>query len=130
MNNFIQSRHGYAYEVPNGAHEASKRNVVKFEVKYLKGSARKGVLASLRHTTIEQHDGYHMETFSIFGDGNISTWVKVLDRKSDKEVLKAAEALDNCAPLIVSAFIESADKGRAALLQAISDYSQKEPHAD
>jgi hypothetical protein len=84
----------------------------------------KGVLASLRHTTIEQHDGCHMETFSIFGDGNISTWVKVLDRKSDKEVLKAAEALDSYAPLIVSAFIESADKGKSALRQAISDYSQ------
>jgi hypothetical protein len=57
MNNFIQSRNGYVYEVPNGALESNKSNVVKFEVKYLKGSARKGVLASLRHSTIEQCNG-------------------------------------------------------------------------
>jgi hypothetical protein len=125
MNNFILSRHGYTYECPtNEPRETNKRNVVRFEVKYLKGSARKGVLASLRHSTIEQHNGYQMESFSIFGDGNISTWVKVLARKSDKEVLLAAEALDGYAPLIVAAFIENADKGKAALLQAISDYSQ------
>jgi hypothetical protein len=33
-------------------------------------------------------------------------------------------SLFSCAPLTVAAFIENADKGKAALLQAIADYSE------
>jgi len=128
MNNLKQSRHGFRFEVQNGEPSAediasNRRNLVIFEVKYLAGSQRKGVVASLRHTTIEQREGYHMESFSVFGAGNISTWVKVLARKSDKEVVKMAELLDSRAPEIVSAFIQSADLGKAALQAAVAEVS-------
>jgi len=46
--------------------------VVKFELYYYKGQSRKGVLARIAHTTIEQHEGYTTETFEVFSTSTVS----------------------------------------------------------
>lgn len=121
MENFKQSRRGFRFEVANGEPVGNKRKAVVFDINYLAGSVRKGVLATIRNIEIEQAEGYTVETSTLFGDGNCSAWVKVLARKNDKEVVRAAEALDSKAPAIVNAFLESADNGKAALLAAIAE---------
>ena len=120
MTNLKQVRRGYRYEFNVGPVDASpKRKLVVFEVSYLAGSSRKGVLASLRHTEIEDRgNGFISESFEVFG--GVSAWAKVLARKSDKEVVRVAEALDSYAPEIVAAFISGEAEGRAALQAAIA----------
>ena len=90
------------------------------EVLYLKGSQRKGVIVTVRNTTIEQREGYRLESFEVFG--GVSMFAKELARKSDKAVLQVAEQLDSVVPLIVAAFQEDKNKGREAVKQAIADY--------
>ena len=118
MTNFKQSRNGFRFEVVK-SEDGNKRNVAVLEIMYLKGSQRKGVLASVKHVEVENCGTYTSETTSVFGDGDFSMWVKELPRKSDKAVLQVAEALDSFAPGIVTAFIHSADVAKVNLREAI-----------
>ena len=121
MVNLTQGRRGYRFEMQNGplGDDPNKRNITVLEIGYLKGASRKGVLTSIRNTTIEQFDAHRMESFEVFG--GVSVWAKELARKSDKEVIKVAEALDSVVPLIVTAFQENPEKGKAALFQSIQE---------
>jgi hypothetical protein len=127
MQNFQLGRRGYTFEqkvadIPaKSEYDRAKVKVARLKVSYLAGSVRKGVNASLTFTEIEQGENCTFETFSVFGDGNVSMWAKALARKSDKEVTKVAEQLDSKAPLILAAFVEDPAKGKLALQQAISE---------
>lgn len=122
MTNLVQGRRGYRFEAqqPNVVEpNPNKRHITVVEVSYLKGSQRKGVLVSIRNTTIEKCEGYHTESFEVFG--GVSVWAKELARKSDKAVIEVAEQLDSVVPFIVAAFQENVEKGREALKQAIAE---------
>lgn len=121
--NFIQTRTGkyrYEYQVGTVEGKPNARKLVVFEVYYLKGSQAKGIIAALRPTTIEQFEGYHTESFEVFQ--GVSVWAKQVARKSDKITAQVAKALDAVAPLLIAAYIESPEKGKAALKQAISEF--------
>ena len=121
MQNLKQSRRGFRYEHVIST-DGAKRNVIIFEVSYLKSlGGAKGVRVSMRPTEIEQGDGYTTESVLLYNEANISAWAKMLARKSDKEVEKIAEALDSKVPLIIAAYLEDPAKGKAALQQAISE---------
>lgn len=120
MNNFKPTRSGFRFE-QTVSESGNKRNVAAIEIMYLKGSQRKGVLASVKNIEIERCDGYTSETTAVQldGNGNFSVWVKELARKSDKAVLQVAEALDQFAPSIVAAFIQSPELARDTLRAAV-----------
>jgi hypothetical protein len=123
MENFKTSRNGFRFKASLAPAEGSKQKFVVFDITYLKGSVRKGVLATIRPTEIEQCDGYTMESTLLYNQANISIWVKELARKNDKEVVKAAEFLDALAPEIVATYIADAGLGRNALINAIASYA-------
>lgn len=124
MTNFKPNRDGFRFEVTK-SEESGKRHVAAIDIMYLKGSQRKGVLASVKNIEIEKREGYNMETtvIDLTGNGGFTMWVKELARKSDKHVLQVAEALDSFAPAIIESFIQSSQAGldtlRAAIEQAV-----------
>lgn len=125
MTNLQQHKDSFRY------HTAEEGPVVKFEVYYSKGGANyfsggndsRGIYASIRATKIEKHDGYTTESFEIFGKGGRKL-VKQLQRKSDKELLKVAEALDTYVPDICSAFEKSEELGKQAMLAAVASIQE------
>jgi hypothetical protein len=117
MDNLQVTRRGYTFDHLI-SEKGAKRKIVRFNVHYLAGSQRKGVNVSIRHTTVEQCEGYSMETLELYG-GFLSLWAKILPRKNDKQVGIVAEQLDSSVPLIVAAFLEG--NGKAALQQAIDE---------
>ena len=123
MTNFQPSSNGFRFKASLAPAEGNKQKFVVLDIVYLKGSRRKGVLATLRPTEIEQCDGYAMESTLLYSEANISVWVKELARKSDKEVVKAAEFLDALAAEIVATYIADAGLGRKALINAIASYT-------
>ena len=124
MENFQAARNGFRFKASLAPAVGNKQKFVVFDVTYLKGSVRKGVLATIRPTEIEQCDGYTMESTLLYNQANISLWVKELARKSDKEVVKAAEFLDALAPEIVATYIADANEGRSALLRAVESFQK------
>jgi len=119
MNNFKAHRNDFRYQASISPAVGNKQSFAILDIMYLKGLQRKGVLASLKVVEIEQCEGYSMESSTIFGDGNFRMWVKELARKSDKEVVKVAEALDSKVVDIVAAFILNPANGKAAFISAV-----------
>lgn len=117
MMNFKARRAGFRFEIVI-SENGSKKTVAALEIMYIRGSQRKGVLASVKHIEIEDCESYTSETTTMFADGNFTMWVKELPRKSDKAVLQVAEALDSFAPEIVAAFLQSPQAAKDALRAA------------
>ena len=118
MINLKSARDGFRYEHLLGPVEGkpNARKVILFSVFYLKSmSGVKGVRIAIRPTEIEQCEGYTCESTLLYNEANISVWGKLLSRKSDKEVLAIAEAIDNKVPLVVNAYLEG--NGKDALAQ-------------
>lgn len=126
MVNFKASRSVFRYEVTK-SELGTKRNVAAIEIMYLKGSQRKGVLASVKNIEIEACEGYNVETTVIdfTGNGGFTMWVKELARKSDKAVIEVAEALDAFAPAILDVFIKSPEFARDTLRAAVEQAVKK-----
>lgn len=119
MNNFQAHHNEFRFKASVSPAVGNKQTFAVLDIMYLKGSQHKGILASLKRVEIEQGEGYSTETSVIFGDGNFSMWVKYLPRKSDKEVVRVAEALDSKVVDIVAAFILSPRNGKAELISAV-----------
>jgi hypothetical protein len=99
--------------------EGNKSDVIRLEVFYLKAfNGNKGVRVSVAPKTIEQGEGYQMETFLLYNQANLSVWAKMLARKSDKEVLAVAEKLDASVQSILDTYQQ---QGPDAAKQAILD---------
>jgi hypothetical protein len=128
MNNFKQVRNDFVYRT------GEEGPVTKVEVYYTKGGPNyfsggqtaRGIFISVRATKLEKSpSGYTVESFEIFGKGG-KFLVKELARKSDKELARVAETLDEFAPAIATAFEADEAKGRDALIQAVKSISGQE----
>jgi hypothetical protein len=119
MNNLQASRRGFRFKHTLST-DGAKRKVVIFEVIYLKSTrGDKGVRVSMRPSEVEQCDGYRSESTPLYNKANISTWARMVARKSDKAVLEVAEKLDPKVSEIIAAYLDSPAKGREALVAII-----------
>lgn len=66
-----------------------------------------GIHVWLRAMEVEQHEGYHIETFELYGGMNSSAYLKLLPRKNTKAVAVAAEKIDSLVPGIMKAFVDA-----------------------
>lgn len=124
--NFIQTRTGkYRYEYQVGTVEGNPnaRKLIVLEVNYLKAS-RKGIILTIRPTTIEQHEGYHTESFEMFA--GTSRWARLITRKNDKITATVANSLDAAAPQIVQDYIANPERAKEILDAAITQYVPQE----
>jgi hypothetical protein len=120
MNNLVPSRSGFKHDHVL-SNEGNKSKIIRLEVSYLKSfSGKKGVLVTITPKEVEQCEGYCTETLLLYNAQNISVWAKMLTRKSDKEVLAMAEKLDPSVLAILTAYLESPERGREAILQAVA----------
>lgn len=119
MQNLTASRHGFKFDRVLKS-EGNKSDIIRFEVSYLKSfSGRKGIVVHLTPKTVEQHEGYTMETLLLYNSANVSAWVKMLARKNDKAVVEMAEKLDAAVPSIIDTYQASGpDAAKAAILAA------------
>ena len=102
--NLQSNRHGFHFDHVV-SREGSKSKIVRLEVFYLKTfSGNKGVRVRIAPMGIEQCEGYTMESFVIADEGTIGVWAKMLARKSDKEVLAVAMALDPVVPDLINIY--------------------------
>jgi hypothetical protein len=117
-----RSKFRYEHLVSVDPANPAKRKVVVFEVYYLKStSGAKGIRFGISPLEIEQCEGHTCESFMLYNQANIGGWAKMLPRKNDKAVLELAERIDSKVPLVVAAYLESVENGKAALAQLIQE---------
>lgn len=127
MNNLQQDkRGGFRFEhVVSVSEDGKKKKVSRFEVFYRDGGiSGKVVRVSIRDLEKEKGDGYVTETFVLYQGKYVAGTALALPRKNMKKVLAVAEALDSSVPLIMAAYAESVELGKAALAQAIAEKVQ------
>ena len=110
MNNLTAHGHkGYRAEVDllTPATVTNGKKIARFELSYFKGMRAQGIHVWLRAMEIEQHEGYHIETFELYGGMNVASYLKLFPRKNMKAVDVAAEKIDSLVPGIMKAFVDA-----------------------